>query len=400
MTDEPGSLAPEAVRGPDRPRPRPIGPEMVGAVLAALVVVVIGGGALASGSTPVAPSTVPAPTPSSSVGPRPTPGVDRAAIAICLEINGRLATDRAALQAEVAASTFEPSNVAIILRGLNADVIVASDAAARLERLPATATVGLRLSTFYEDLHHQVGDALDNSVKNAPAYRKAATATITTLEALPALNALLDELRDEQPSPPSSAPVTSPSPAGPSLPPSLPPSPPPSPRPSGVGPTPSISLPPPSVPVGLQNAGFEIGVGAPWELSLSASGAATLQADSTVHAGGASSARVDITVPGIERTAVAVRQGGQPVAAGSHYLASIAVRAEATREVRLRIASAGGDTYATRLFTVGPEWQVITVDSTVLTTDTSAYLEVDLGRFAVTTWLDDASFNQVAVTGG
>ena len=146
--------------------------------------------------------------------------------------------------------------------------------------------------------------------------------------------------------------------------------------------------------------GFESGVGAPWELFVSGSGAATWMADQTAHAGGTTSARVDISVPGEERTAVAVRQGGLSIAAGSHYLATISVRSATTREVRLRIASAAGGTYATRLFTVGPEWQVLSVDSTVFATDLNAYIEIDLGRFAATTWLDDASFAQVAATGG
>jgi hypothetical protein len=148
------------------------------------------------------------------------------------------------------------------------------------------------------------------------------------------------------------------------------------------------------------NPGFEAGVGPPWELSVAGSGAATWTADLAVHAGGTTSARVDISVAGDERAAIAVRQGALSIVAGSRYVATIAVRADATREVRLRIASAAGDTYATRLFTVGPSWQVLTVDSTVFATDPSAYLEIDLGRFPATTWLDDASFGQVAATGG
>jgi hypothetical protein len=127
---------------------------------------------------------------------------------------------------------------------------------------------------------------------------------------------------------------------------------------------------------------------------------ATWTADQAVHAGGTTSARVEISVAGDERAAVAVRQGGLSIVAGSRYVATIAVRADATREVRLRIASAAGDTYATRLFTVGTGWQVLTVDSTVFATDPNAWLEIDLGRFAATTWLDDASFSQVAATGG
>ena len=133
---------------------------------------------------------------------------------------------------------------------------------------------------------------------------------------------------------------------------------------------------------------------------LGPTGSATLHEDRTIHAGGSASARVDFVSAGDERAAVAVRQGGQAISAGSHYVGRIAVRSDTPREVRLRVASADGVTYGTRLFTVGPDWQVLTIDTTVFATDANAYLEIDLGRFPVTTWLDDASFGQVAATGG
>ena len=66
----------------------------------------------------------------------------------------------------------------------------------------------------------------------------------------------------------------------------------------------------------------------------------------------------------------------------------------------MRIASAAGDTYGTRLFTIGPTWQTLTLDATVLASDSNAYLEIDLGRYAVPTWIDDVTFGRVAATGG
>jgi hypothetical protein len=380
--------------GPGVPtrRPRSVAPELVAAILAAVVVAIVGGGLVAGGtSAVVAPSSSAQAPPSAGSTAEPTPAIDETAIRALLALNDRLTAAREALDAALAASIFEPSDVATVLRSLNADVVQAAAIAPILERLPASEAVGARLTKYYDDLHQHLSDALVASVQNAPAYRSAAKSTSTILAEVPALNAALEALLIGRTAPSNSPPPPSSTPAPSS---SAPPAetPPPSTAPS-IPASPSVSS-------GLVNPGFESGVGPPWELSVSGSGAATWTADQAEHAGGSTSARVDISVAGDERAAVAVRQGGLSIVAGSRYVGTIAVRAETAREVRLRLASAAGDTYATRLFTVGPGWQVLTVDSTVFATDPNAYLEVDLGRFAVTTWLDDASFAQVAATGG
>jgi hypothetical protein len=379
------------VRGVPRRRFRSVAPELLAAILAAVVVAIVGGGLVAGGTSAVVePSSSGQAPPSAGTTAEATPAVDETAIAALLALNDRLTAAREALDAALAAAIYEPSDVATVLRSLNADVVQAAAIAPILERLPASEAVGARLTKYYNDLHQHVSDALVASVQNAPAYRSAAKSTSTILAEVPALNAALEALLIGHTIPSSSPPAPSSTPAPTS---SAPPAetPPPS--------TPSIPASP-SVSSGLVNPGFETGVGPPWELSVSGSGAATWVADQAQHAGGTTSARVDITVAGEERAAVAVRQGGLSIVAGSRYVATIAVRAEATREVRLRIASAAGDTYATRLFTVGPGWQVLTDDSTVFATDPNAYLEIDHGRFMATPWLDDASFAQVAATGG
>jgi hypothetical protein len=377
---------------PARRSPRPVSPELVGAILAAMVVAIIGGGMMGGGASPVAPLASGQASPSPFGTAEPTAAVDESLVAALLEFNDRLRLDRVALDRAAAAAHFQPSDVATILRELNADVVSAMPVAARLERLPPSAAVGTLLAKFYDALHTHVSDALGNSLQNAPAYRTAAKSTSLILTELPTLNAKLEALLIGRPAPSGSLPA-----------PSRVPSPPPSAGPTRTPPPRSASpsaQASPSVANGLVNPGFESGVGAPWALFVSGTGAATWTADQVEHAGGTTAARVDISDPGVERTAVAVRQGGLSIEAGSHYVATISVRAATTREVRLRIASAAGDTYATRLFTVGPEWQVLTVDSTVFATDLAAYIEIDLGRFAATTWLDDASFAQVAATGG
>ena len=398
--------SPRAV-GPPRPvRPsgvRAIAPEAMATVIAAIVVASVVGGVLATGPSTGVPGSSGRPAQSALPTPEPTPAIDRAAITACLTINQRLAAGKEALDAELATDQFEAGNVGAILRSMNADVIAAETAAQRLAQMELSATVGERLVAFYSDLHDRISAVLDNSVRNAAAYRAGATAISAKLEGLGDLNILLRRLREQARSTPSPAPSSPPPSVAPT--PSTPPvTPPPTPSPASIPPSepPTGSAQPSQVitPGEVVNPGFESGVGSPWELVLAPLASATLTPDKAVHNGGAGSARVDITDAGAERAAVAVRQGGLPVETGSRYVAAISVRAASPREVRLRIASATGDTYGTRLFTVGPEWQVLTVDATVFATDPNAYLEVDLGRFPVTTWLDDASFGRVVATGG
>src|SRR5207247_8212539 len=138
-----------------------------------------------------------------------------------------------------------------------------------------------------------------HSPKNAPACRTAAKSPSAMRAGLPALTAKLDALRIGRLAPsasPSTVPSAPPS-AGPTQ----------TPPPRSTSPSAPAS---PSVANGLVNPGFESGVGTPWELFVSGDGAATWTADQAEHAGGTTSARVDISVPGEERAAVAVRQGG------------------------------------------------------------------------------------------
>lgn len=382
-----------------------IGPEVLAAAVSLALIVTITVGVLSGARLPglAQPGDTPGPTPTSPDRALPTsaPTVNVAAVEALLQIDERLATDREALKAELAGSLFDPADVSTILRGVNADVLQASDIVGHLGPSAAAASLSAILSAFYTGLHDEISAALVNSVHNAPAYHAAATSVVKTLDQLAdhdaRLRALLLSALTPTPVPSASA-APSPSPGSPSAaPPSSGPS--ASPTPLPISPSPGASGS--QVPGGiLVNPGFEAGVGAPWELVLGPTAQATFQQDLTVRNTGRAAGRVDISAAGEERAAVAVRQGGLGVEAGSRYLATVAVRADSTREVRFRIASAAGDTYGTRLFTVGPAWQVISVDTTIFATDANAYLEIDLGRFATTTWLDDASFVQLPATGG
>jgi hypothetical protein len=360
-----------------------VGPEGVAAVMSLATIAVVA--VVLFGGRPGAPgSAEPTPIASASSSPAPTVTVDRAGLTAALQVDARLLADGTALSAELAAARFEAGNVAAILRSTNAEIVAAAGIADRIAQSPVTHALGLDLAAAWKDLHGFLSDALGNSIQNAAAYRSAARGAIVRLGKLAAIDSRLRSalVADVQPTPTpaGSGPAGSGSP-GPS-----------GAIPSPSGPTASASVSPAA---GLVNPGFEAGVGAPWELVLSAPASATLTGDSSMHHLGARAARVDITIPGEERAGISLRQGGLSIAAGSQYQATVWVLSSAAREVRLRIASGAGDTYATRLCTAGPTWSDCSVEATVFATDPAAYLEIDLGRFAETTWIDDASFQVV-----
>ena len=407
MTDGTRRPAGAGARGgiPTR-RSRTFAPELVAAILSAIVVAVVAGGLVVGRtSAVVTPATSAEPTPGLDSTPGPTPAVDETAITALLALNDRLTTARESLDAALGASFFEASDVATVLRSLNADVVNASEIAPILAavsgledrrrpprevlRRPASARLGCA---------GELGSERDR--RTAPP----AKSTSAILAEVPALNAALEALLIGR-APPSSSPP------------------------------PSVSAPPSNGPPGIDPAAGSVRIAArdriagPFRRRVGAglagrserspepglrgrsgpalgavrrgTGAATWTTDLAVHAGGGRRPPGSTSAwPATSGPRSPSARVGSSIAAGSRYVATIAVRADTTREVRLRIASAAGDTYATRLFTVGPAWQVLTVDSTVFATDPNAYLEVDLGRFAATTWLDDASFAQVAATGG
>jgi hypothetical protein len=390
------------VGGTGGTRGHALGPEGMATLVAVLIIALITAGLLL-GTTPVTtagPGGSPTPGTSSQATASVPPPYNAADIANALEIDRRLVATREELRAELKAATVDASAIAASLRRANADLLAGIDVADRLSGRPATADIGTDLGAIYSDAHDRIDAALDNSVRNTAAYHDAAVDVVATLARLDPIDALLEKIRNGAVAPSPSARPGSPSPPSASATPAATAS-------AAVTPPPSTpasgsASPPPSGAAGnvIVNGGFEAGVGAPWELVVTPPASATLNPDSAIHASGARSARVDITVGGDERASVAVRQGGISIQAGGRYLATIAVRAASTREVRVRIASASGDTYGTRLFVIGSDWQTVTLDFTPFTTDPNAYLQVDLGRSAATVWLDDASFGQLPPTAG
>lgn len=155
-------------------------------------------GPIAASTAPSAPAVTappsPGPGPSASVGATPgsIPPATRAALVQTAGSNDRLTAARADLTAALAASTFDASNVARILRAVSADSVHAEQVATRIAAWSGSAAVGTRLAAFYGTIHEAAADSLVASVRNVAAYRAAATTMVGLLAGIPAVG---DEIR-------------------------------------------------------------------------------------------------------------------------------------------------------------------------------------------------------------
>jgi hypothetical protein len=104
-------------------------------------------------------------------------------------MNDRLAAAEADLRAVLAASTFDSSEVAQILRSVSADSAFRQQIADRIAAWPGSSAVGAQLATFYGAIHDTAADGLVASVQNRAAYRASATAMVKLLHGLPAVDA-------------------------------------------------------------------------------------------------------------------------------------------------------------------------------------------------------------------
>jgi hypothetical protein len=143
-------------------------------------------------SRPAAPTATPAnPTPTVPTGIPPVTG---SALTQVIGANDRLAADRTALKAALAASSFDPSEVAQILRTISAESIFGQQVAGRLAGWSGSSVVGGQLATFYGSVHAAAAEGLVASVRNAAAYRSAATTMVRLLDDLPAIDAAVREV--------------------------------------------------------------------------------------------------------------------------------------------------------------------------------------------------------------
>jgi hypothetical protein len=356
-----------------------ISPEIVAGALSVVLVVALIGVRAPSGtaSTPNAsesPATSVQPTASDSL-----PAIVRSALETVVVVNLRLATTGQALERELSRTVPRASEVAVALPLITAQVTGVAQPVTVLVADPATATLGLQLSTIYGSLADLIRAAQRESVQNAPAYVQAGKSSVVLIQKLEPLTARAQAILAgalESPSPSPSSAVT-PAPSG-----SVPAS-------SAPVPSSTRGSPAPSAVEGglIVNAGFEDGV-TPWVLEVVAPAAATLTVDPSSPAVGAASARVDIATGTDARSGISLVQPGLGLRAGQTYTVRLLVRATEARDLRVRLAATNGDAYVARILPVGTSWTTISFTFDVLVDDSAAVLGIDLGRSTATTWVD------------
>jgi hypothetical protein len=361
-----------------------VGPEVIAAVLSALVVaglvlattVRITG---AAGQPGLAVS--PSPRPSAA----PASAVSREVIAIALDTNKVILGSIDNIQAETNGSKVDVATVRTIMQSMQVRLNFGVGTANDLLGVKETAGVARTIIATYDTLHDINKRAFDASVSNVAAYAQAADKLIGhrgDLEAIGLrLTAILAAATASPSPPPSVAPTPTPTPI---------PTPPPTPSliPGSLEPFPSESVPVVVGPNIVANPGFEDGVAASWQLLVVAPAAATLSEERSDPSRGRTSALVTIVQGSESRSAIALVQGSLEIGAGRRYQVSLDVRSTAARDIRVQIESANGNTYATHIVPVTTGWSRQTFEFTALASDSTTTLRLELGGSSAPVYLD------------
>jgi hypothetical protein len=374
-------------------------------VLAVVVAVIILSAGMAGGSTPATPgpgaSAQPSASSSAPAGATAQPPVDPRVVQLLATVNDTLGVIGAQLKTEVARSNLKNATVQELVRDVSNNVAIALDHVTNLEEVMGDGEVGARLLALYTTIETEATETLANSVTFGNAYRTGGRNLVNAIALLPALQAELEALL-VAPSPSPSASASASASVAPSASPSA------SPPPASASPSasaaasgdasasPSAFAPggpePPKAPGELvRNGGFEDPADRSWTLRVAQGATAALSHDTNDPATGNASGRVDITQGSIALGGITVRQEGIPVVAGRNYDLTMNVRAAGLREIRVRIVSRTGVTYATKGVVVPPTWAPIALRITSTNTDPDAILEFGVGRTDETTWIDTVS---------
>lgn len=371
-------------------------PEIVGAALAVVVLAVVGTSVLAGAGRPAIAEPSPSPIASQVVAvPSVAPPVDPIAVELLSSLNQSLAVLGASMEKEVARATLRTADVRLLIQQVNSKAAVGSDVVSHLGGFLGGDQPGGQLAQLYASMGATATDTLGASLRNQPAYRVGASALIKLIDKLPAMQQAIEDLLTVPASAPPS-PSASPPPSN-SPPPATPTPPPATPIPTESTPSSDSPSPSASTVLGaeqLTNGDFEAGVDAPWALLVSPDSAATLSADTTAPASGKTSARVDIAVGNAAFGGITLQQGGLHIEAGGLYTVSLSTRAADVREIRVRVTSTAGDTYLTRVTTIGNTWVNLAFTFNASVTDPDAVVEIDAGRWDQTVWIDSVSFRR------
>jgi hypothetical protein len=378
------------------------GPEVVAALLSIVVVasavLLFGGSPL--GESPPGAGAEPsgsAAAEGSPAAPRPSERIDRAIADLLISVGQELLDAGVQLTEEVERDPSRAPEIATLVRQVNATARYGSDALPALGTTSEAQDLIAQLGPIYDELQAIADDTLRSSITNTAAYEEGAIRLIQVIDRLPPLQAELEALRDAPvvvsapPSAPASAAVEpSASPAPPSQQPDPSASAPPSlqPDPSGSL-VPGGSPGPGTIATQLINGGFEEGVVTGWSLVAAPGVEVSIDPDELQPAAGTASARIDIATATPAFSGISLQQEGIRLSAGAPYTVQVALRAEAAREVRVRVASQSGDAYLTRIAAVGTTWSVASFTFLAPASDQDAVLQIELGRSDATTWVDE-----------
>jgi hypothetical protein len=367
-------------RSAGRTRPSP---ELVAAgLVVVLYVVTLGvGPVLLSGATPTVPTE--APRPSASIAAVvPSPDALGPGIVGVLEVNARLTHAGQELQGIIVRRPFRGSEAAFVLRRIKTTLLSAGDRVAVLAANPTTKEIGAQLEILYANADTTVEQASDLALGSDREYREAAAEIVDLFRDLPTID---DRLRAilalrERPSATPNAPPSAIAGASPT----------PNPAASAA---PSTSANPAEL---LRDPGFETGLDS-W--TRRATAGATLPAagpGEPLGSGGNQSLKVDVP-PTSSLAMVSIGQGPIDLHAGTRYLVTVTLRADATRSAQVRLVGPAEETYGITLVEIGPATIEARLEFLAVVDQPAATLWIDLGGpNRGTVWLDDASLTPVA----
>jgi hypothetical protein len=169
-------------------------PERDAEVARAVAAAVLAGAAQAQAQAQAqaAASAIPHATPaiaagsgSSGTGTSVTiPANSASALTQALILNARLSDSTAALRAALAAPKFDAQEVSQLLREASANSVIGLQLAESLNAWSGGTAVGGRMATFYTAIQATAAEGLGASIRNDPAYRRAATSMVALLAGL------------------------------------------------------------------------------------------------------------------------------------------------------------------------------------------------------------------------
>jgi hypothetical protein len=319
---------------------------------------------------------LPSPSPSTAV---PSSDPLQSGIAGVLAIDARLTDAGQELKEVIGRSPFRGSEAAVVLRRIKVTLVSAGDRVAALAVDPATREIGAQLEILYASADRTVERASNLALGSDREYREAAAEIVDLFRDLPAIDARLqDVLAARTSSPPPPASPSADAAASPSGPPSA----------VAIGSAPIPSANPAEL---LRDPGFETGLGS-W--TRRATGGAALPVTGAAEPLGTlgnQSLRVDVPATG-SLAIVSIGQGPIALHAGTRYVASVAIRADATRSAQLRVVGPAEETYGIALIEIGPQTVIGRLEFMAVLDQPAAMFWIDLsGTNSGTVWLDDAS---------